>query len=97
MSFENLTDDQVRGVVEATGGFFNTMQVKALLEALNSVTSSGPTTVTWDNVSGKPNATASVRGLVLQGAAVPNAAAAPTKAEFDALVVSLRASGAIAT
>ena len=43
-------------------------------------------------------ATASKRGTVLQGAAVAVAAGAnPTKAEFDALVVSLRNAGVIAS
>lgn len=32
-----------------------------------------------------------------QGAAVPNAAAAPTQAEFNALLTSLRGAGIIAT
>lgn len=44
-----------------------------------------------------PNATTSARGVVLQGVAVANAAAAPTQAEFNALLASLRTSGAIAT
>ncbi len=44
-----------------------------------------------------PNATTSARGAVLQGVAVANAAAAPTQAEFNALLASLRTSGAIAT
>lgn len=44
-----------------------------------------------------PAATTAARGTVKQGAAVPDAAAAPTKAEFDALLVSLRAAGVIAT
>lgn len=43
-----------------------------------------------------PNATTSVRGLVLQGVAVANAAAAPTQAEFNALVASLRGASLIA-
>ena len=42
-------------------------------------------------------ATASTAGTVKQGAAVAAAAgSAPTKAEFDALLVSLRAAGVIA-
>lgn len=44
-----------------------------------------------------PTATTSARGAVLQGVAVANAAAAPTKAEFDALLASLRTAGVIAT
>jgi len=44
----------------------------------------------------RPSATQ--RGAVFQGVAVPNAAGAnPTKAEFDALLVSLRNAGVIAT
>jgi hypothetical protein len=44
------------------------------------------------------DATEAKPGLVKQGAAVAVAAGAnPTKAEFDALVLSLRTSGAIAT
>lgn len=35
--------------------------------------------------------------VMRQGVAVPNAAAAPTKAEFDALLTSLRNAGLIAT
>lgn len=43
-------------------------------------------------------ATATKRGTVFRGAAVAVAAGAtPTKAEFDALVVSLRAAGVIAS
>lgn len=44
-----------------------------------------------------PAATSTTVGGVLEGAAVPDAAAAPTQAEFNALLASLRASGAIAT
>lgn len=44
-----------------------------------------------------PSATTTVAGTVLQGAAVADAAAAPTKAEFDALLASLRAAGVLAT
>lgn len=54
--------------------------------------------------AGMPNAMkngragASRPGTVLQGVAVPNAAGAnPTKAEFDALLVSLRNAGVIAS
>ena len=36
-------------------------------------------------------------GGFAKGVAVPNAVAAPTKAEFDALLVSLRNAGLIAT
>lgn len=43
-----------------------------------------------------PNATTSVRGVVLQGVAVANAAAAPTQAEYNALLASLRTAGVIA-
>lgn len=43
-------------------------------------------------------ATATKLGTVLKGAVVADAAgAAPTKAEFDALLASLRTAGAIAT
>ena len=43
-------------------------------------------------------ATATQRGTVLRGVAVPNAAGStPTKAEFDALLASLRNAGVIAT
>lgn len=44
-----------------------------------------------------PSATTTVAGTVLQGAAVADAVAAPTKAEFDALLASLRAAGVLAT
>lgn len=119
MSFENLSDEQVRNIVEATGSFFNTLQIKALLEALNSIAGAAPTSVSWNSLTdvpatfaptigttattakagnyAPPNATTTTRGLVLQGAAVANAAAAPTKAEFDSLLGSLRASGALAS
>lgn len=43
-----------------------------------------------------PAATTTARGTVKQGAAVANAVAAPTKAEFDALLTSLRNAGVIA-
>lgn len=43
-----------------------------------------------DAGAGKP-------GLVSRGVHVPNAAAAPTKAEFDALLASLRNAGVIAS
>lgn len=42
-------------------------------------------------------ATATRPGTNLQGVAVANAVAAPTKAEFDALLASLRTAGVIAT
>lgn len=43
-------------------------------------------------------ATRAKHGTVLQGAHVPNAAgASPTKAEFDALLASLRSAGVIAS
>lgn len=42
-------------------------------------------------------ATKSVAGVVKQGAAVANAAAAPTMAEFNALLTSLRNAGIIAS
>jgi hypothetical protein len=43
-------------------------------------------------------ATATQRGNVLRGVAVPNAAGStPTKAEFDALLTSLRNAGIIAS
>ena len=43
-------------------------------------------------------ATATQRGNVFRGVAVPNASGAnPTKAEFDALLTSLRNAGVIAT
>jgi hypothetical protein len=44
-----------------------------------------------------PSATETTAGTVLQGAAVANAVAAPTQAEFNALLASLRAAGTIAT
>lgn len=44
-----------------------------------------------------PAATPTNRGTVTQGVHVPNAAAAPTKAEFDALLTSLRNAGVIAS
>lgn len=44
------------------------------------------------------SATATKQGTVLQGVHVPNAAGAnPTKAEFDALLTSLRNAGVIAS
>jgi hypothetical protein len=45
----------------------------------------------------RSRATKTKAGAVLQGAHVPNAAAAPTKAEFDALLTSLRNSGTLAS
>lgn len=47
-------------------------------------------------MSGSP-ASAGSAGTVKRGVAVPNAAAAPTQAEFNALLASLRAAGVIAT
>ncbi|WP_306541993.1 head fiber protein [Acidaminococcus intestini] len=44
-----------------------------------------------------PAATTSALGGVKQAAAVPDAAAAPTKEEFNALLASLRAAGIIAS
>lgn len=41
--------------------------------------------------------TATLPAGLKQGVAVPDAAAAPSKAEFDALLASLRAAGVIAT
>ncbi|EPQ5740004.1 TPA: hypothetical protein SMG11_002161 [Serratia marcescens] len=67
------------------------------------VLSGGGSSVSWGDITGKPTtfappaATASVVGGVKQGAAVANAAAAPTQAEYNALLASLRAAGIIAT
>ncbi len=67
------------------------------------VLSGGGSSVAWGDITGKPNtftpppATTSVVGGVKQGAAVANAAAAPTQAEYNALLASLRAAGIIAT
>lgn len=60
------------------------------------VLSGGGSSAAWDDITGKPNtfapvaATASVVGGVKQGAAVANAAAAPTQAEYNALLTALR-------
>lgn len=43
------------------------------------------------------DATTSKPGLVKQGVHVPNAAAAPTQAEFNALLTSLRNAGVLAS
>ncbi|MCR0998665.1 head fiber protein [Serratia rubidaea] len=57
----------------------------------------------WGDVSGKPAtftppaATTAAIGGVKQGAAVADAAAAPTQSEFNALLASLRAAGVIAS
>ncbi|HAT4999598.1 TPA: hypothetical protein I9761_003158 [Serratia marcescens] len=67
------------------------------------VLSGGGSSVAWGDITGKPTtfappaATDSVVGGVKQGAAVANAAAAPTQAEYNALLASLRAAGIIAT
>ncbi|CAI1023839.1 head fiber protein [Serratia proteamaculans] len=64
---------------------------------------SGGSSVAWGDISGKPTtfappaATASVVGGVKQGAAVADAAAAPTQAEYNALLASLRTAGIIST
>lgn len=56
----------------------------------------------WAQVTGKPTtfapvpATTTVVGGVNQAAAVPDAAAAPTMEEFNALLAALRAAGVIA-
>jgi hypothetical protein len=42
-------------------------------------------------------ATTGKRGAVKQGVHVPNAAAAPTQAEFNALLTSLRDAGVLAS
>lgn len=42
------------------------------------------------------SATTTKQGTVKQGVAVPNAAAAPTQADFNALLTSLRNAGIIA-
>lgn len=96
MAFDNLTDSQVRDIAGSVNTFFDVNQVKAMLEVADAIAGGAAGSVAWANVTGKPNATTSVRGLVLQGAAVPNAAAAPTQAEFNALVAALRAAGIIA-
>ena len=67
------------------------------------VLSGGGSPVAWDDITDKPTtfappaATVSVVGGVKQGAAVANAAAAPTQAEYNALLASLRTAGIIAT
>lgn len=57
---------------------------------------------TWDEIADKPatfppvSATSTVVGGILQGPIVANAAgAAPTAAEYDALLAALRAAGVI--
>lgn len=119
MAFENLSDAQVRSIVESVGSFFSTLQTKAILEAADAIASGGGDAVTWTTLPGKPatfaptigttattakagnytpaNATTSARGVVLQGVAVANSAAAPTQAEFNALLASLRTAGVLAT
>jgi len=70
-----------------------------VVEVLNG----GSSSVAWGDITGKPTtfapvaATASVVGGVKQGAAVADAAAAPTQAEYNALLASLRAASIIAT
>lgn len=51
--------------------------------------------VTGGATNPTPTATTAVAGLVKQGVAVPNAVAAPTQAEFNALLASLRTAGVI--
>lgn len=57
------------------------------------------TGTTWaraDHVHAIPGASnGTLRGTVLQQAAIPNAAAAPTQAEFNAVLTALRAAGVI--
>ena len=68
-----------------------------------STTFSGPVTSTagfigslTGSTGAAATATTTTAGIVRQGVAVPNAVAAPTKAEFDALLASLRTAGVIA-
>lgn len=67
------------------------------------VLSGGGSSVAWGDITGKPTtfapvaATASVVGGVKQGAAVANASAAPSQAEYNALLAALRDAGIIAT
>ena len=48
-------------------------------------------------MAGNKAPTSTQRGGVLQQAAIANAAAAPTQAEFNAVLTALRAAGVIAT
>ena len=61
------------------------------------LTNTNPVEFPLSQVLAATPATASAAGTVKRGVAVPNAVAAPTKAEFDALLVSLRTAGVIAT
>lgn len=64
----------------------NSLTAKDIASAINLIAENYPTA-----------ATTSTAGPVKQAAAVADAASAPTKAEFNALLASLRAAGIIAT
>lgn len=82
----------VAGIVTDVHETFVYVDIRpAAIKAAKSIESFTDTNTTYSA------ATSSVLGLVKQGVAVPNAAeTAPTKAEFDALLASLRTAGVIA-
>ncbi|MEG0161102.1 MAG: hypothetical protein RR877_09830 [Aurantimicrobium sp.] len=90
MVFPNLSDNTVRTVVTALNNYLPSQHLEGFLKALDAAVGDAEAS------SAVPNATTSVRGKVFQGAAVPNAVAAPTKAEFDALLASLRTANILA-
>ena len=67
------------------------------LVAVRQVVTSGGTPITNTNPVEVPLSQLMAAGGFEQGVAVPNAAAAPTQAEFNALLTSLRNAGLIAT
>lgn len=112
MAFDNLTDKQVRDIVEGVGGFFNNLQVKALLEAADAIAGGEPLTANdIPNLSAAkittgtfaaarlPNATTAARGVVLQCAAQANSTAtdvAGLVADFNAFLTKQRTAGQLA-
>lgn len=67
------------------------------LVAVKVQVTSGGNPITNANAIEVPVSQLMAAGGFTKGVAVPNAAAAPTKAEFDALLTSLRNAGIIAT
>lgn len=66
------------------------------LVPVRQIVSSGGTPITNTTPIEVPLSQLMAAGGFKQGAAVPNAAAAPTQAEFNALLTSLRNAGLIA-
>lgn len=79
----------------ALGGAGSYILPAATASALGGVKAGTGVTIAGDGTITIPAATTAVLGTVKKAVAVPNAAAAPTQAEFNALLAALRTAGVL--